>query len=377
MLEPQRLLGLLKEHGVREFSGVPCSHLSPLSNAVIDDPEVRYVGAANEGDAIAIACGAQLAGVRAAALMQNSGLGNAVNPLTSLAHSFSIPLLLLVSLRGDPQGKPDEPQHQLMGQITPDMLTLMDIPWAYLEESTLEATLAQAFSSMEESNRPFALVVRSGTLQACPLRSQAKVQPVAFHNLPPVAPPQASRQQMLQAILQATGNDVVYATTGFTGRELAALDDRPNHFYMVGSMGCAVSLGLGTALVLPKRRVVVVDGDGALLMRMGALATAGFERPKNLVHILLDNGIHESTGGQATVSRSIDLGAVAAACGYPQVERVQSPDELARLLERPVDAGLTFIHAPTLAGVPAGLPRPEVKPAAVAQRLRQFLEVSQ
>ena len=164
---------------------------------------------------------------------------------------------------------------------------------------------------------------------------------------------------------------MLVATTGYTGRELYANDDRPNQFYMVGSMGCAVSVGLGLAVARPERRIVVLDGDGAALMRLGALATVGYERPVNLVHVLLDNGVHESTGGQATVSRSIDFGGLAAACGYTRVKRVTQPAKLAAILERPATE-LTFVHVPILPGVPE-LPRPSITPAAVAARLRAHL----
>ena len=162
------------------------------------------------------------------------------------------------------------------------------------------------------------------------------------------------------------------ATTGYTGRELAACADRDNQFYMVGSMGCASSLGLGLALAQPGRRVLVLDGDGALLMRLGALATVGYERPDNLVHLVLDNECHESTGGQATVSHSVDFGAVAAACGYPSVARARTPEQVAGLLRRP-QPGPGFIHVKTRPGAPADLPRPAVAPPEVARRLRAFL----
>jgi phosphonopyruvate decarboxylase len=169
--------------------------------------------------------------------------------------------------------------------------------------------------------------------------------------------------------------DAVIATTGFTGRALYALEDRPNQFYMVGSMGCASSLGLGLALSQPQRRVVVLDGDGAALMRMGALATIGYERPANLIHILLDNEIHESTGGQATVSHSVDLAAVAQACGYPRVVRAGSLDELAAAAHEAGDE-LTFVHVKTRPGEEKNLPRPTIKPWQVAERFRAWLRAT-
>ena len=177
---------------------------------------------------------------------------------------------------------------------------------------------------------------------------------------------------MLCAVQSATGEkDVLVATTGYTGRQLYASGDRPNQLYMVGSMGCAVSIGLGLAIALPERRVIVLDGDGAALMRLGALATVGYERPGNLVHVLLDNGLHESTGGQSTVSRSIDFCGLASSCGYARVETVAQPAELTAALESTA-TGPTFLHAPIVPGVPE-LPRPSITPPEVAERLRAYL----
>jgi len=169
-----------------------------------------------------------------------------------------------------------------------------------------------------------------------------------------------------------SNDDIIIATTGYTGRELYAVGDRANHLYMVGSMGCAISLGLGLAIAKPRRRVIVLDGDGAALMRLGALATVGYERPANLLHVLLDNGIHESTGGQTTVSGSLDFCGIAGACGYQRVTAAGTPDELVRQIEHSSGA-LTFIHAPILSGVPEQLPRPSITPPQVAARLRAHL----
>lgn len=369
-------LGAARERGFELFSGVPCSYLTPFINDVIASPDLTYVGAANEGDAVAIAAGAELAGVRAVAMFQNSGLGNAVNPLTSLTHTFEIPILLIVTWRGQPGGAPDEPQHALMGEITPGQLELMGIPWERFptEAAEVEPALARAVASMDERRRPFAFVMTKGSVEPCELRQEVAPAPPHVQLAPaePIAPT-ATRGEMLAAA-RATfrPDDVVVATTGFTGRELYAAGDAAGQLYMVGSMGCAVSLGLGIALARPDRRVVVLDGDGAALMRLGALATVGHERPANLVHVLLDNGRHESTGGQRTVSHATDLAAVAAACGYAQVERVSSASNLAKRIAA-TSAGPRFLHVRTRAGAPEGLIRPVITPRAVAERLRQHL----
>lgn len=364
--------------GARRFdlyTGVPCSYLTPFINYAINAPELRYIAAANEGDAVAIAAGASLAGVRSVVMFQNSGLGNAVNPLTSLTYTARIPVLVVVTWRGEPGGATDEPQHELMGRITTALLDLMEIPWRPFPaaEAEIGPALDEAVAHMERHRRPFALVMRKGSVAG-----DDRTVGLPALELPPVASRRravvsASRRDMLQAVRSAAGaGDVLVATTGYTGRELYALGDSPNQFYMVGSMGCAVSLGLGLARAVPSRRVIVLDGDGALLMRLGALSTLGFERPDNLVHVLLDNGQHESTGGQATVSGSLDFPNLALACGYPAAATHADPGAL-KLALADSSPGLRFLHVPVLPGVPDQLPRPAVGPAQVAARFSAFL----
>jgi phosphonopyruvate decarboxylase len=374
MIEAGAFIRRARSHGFSLYTGVPCSYLKPFINYVIDDAELRYIGAANEGDAVAVAAGAELAGQRGVVMFQNSGFGNTVNPLTSLTHTFRIPVLIIVTLRGEPDGPADEPQHELMGRITSDLLDLLGIPWDWFptEEDEIEPMLERAVATMDTERRPFALIMRKGSVTKHAMQStpQVRVPEPRMINSPA---PTARRTDMLHAVQASVDADaIVIATTGYTGRELYALDDRPGQLYMVGSMGCAVSLGLGIALTCPDRRIIVLDGDGALLMRLGALAMLGNERPSNLVHVLLDNGIHESTGGQTTLSAAIDFCAVAAACGYPSVVTAAGPAELGAQLV--ASAGqLTFIHAPTLPGVPDDLPRPTLTPAKVADRLRAHI----
>jgi phosphonopyruvate decarboxylase len=374
MIEAECFIQNARKQGFELYAGVPCSYLKPFINYVIDSDELRYIGAANEGDAVAIAAGAQIGGSRAVAMFQNSGLGNAVNPLTSLTYTFRIPILVITTFRGEPGGAPDEPQHELMGAITPRMLELMEIPWSYFPTETGDVVpvLERAVAHMESERRPYALVMKKGSVARSKLKTEPEVRSVT-HSPVTVAPAAWQRQDMLRAVQSVTGdNDIVIATTGYMGRELYACDDRANQLYMVGSMGCAVSLGLGLAAVRPDKRVIVLDGDGASLMRLGALTTVGYERPSNLVHVLLDNGIHESTGGQATVSPSIDFCGLAAASGYPQVMSAASPDVLASTLNVPASE-CSFIYVPILPGVPDGLPRPTMTPAEVAARLRRHL----
>lgn len=373
MIDASSFIEATRDRGFGLYSGVPCSYLTPFINRVIDDRELRYVGAANEGEAVAIAAGAELGGVRGVAIFQNSGLGNAVSPLTSLTHVFQIPILLISTLRGQPGGPSDEPQHSLMGGITTRLFELMDIPWEYFPDNVMDigSSLDRAIRYMDEARRPYAFVMRKGTVEPWDLRTPPMPREISESHCR-YQPAQGTRHDMLKAIqAQLDDGDIVIATTGYTGRELFALGDRPNQFYMVGSMGCASSFGLGLALAQPSRRVIVIDGDGAALMRLGALPTLGYERPPNLLHILLDNQVHESTGAQSTVSHSIDFCRIASACGYPVVERIPSPEALTRLVGQRRDS-LVFVHVPIRTGVPEALGRPTIGPVDVAVRLRRF-----
>lgn len=381
MLEAKAFVDAARARGIGLWTGVPCSYLQPFINHVIGDDDLIYVPSSNEGDAVSIAAGYELGGGLAVAMMQNSGLGNAVNPLTSLAHTHRIPLLLVVTLRGEPGGAADEPQHALMGAITTQMLELMDIPWAYFptEAEEIESCLDQALAWMNGERRPFCLVMRKGSVAQCaapdPVLPRPPLVTMVADEL--ASPVPATRQQMLQAIQQQlTSTDVVLATTGYTGRELYALDDRANQLYLVGAMGCASSVGLGLALARPDLRVIVLDGDGAMLMRLGALAAIGYISPPNLLHVLLDNGLHESTGGQSTVSRSVQLGTVALACGYAGKSVVAEPAALAAVLEQNPQ-GPYFVRALIAAGVPDKLPRPAVGPDFVTLRLRNHIGAAQ
>lgn len=372
-IEPARALGF------RTWAGVPCSFLTPFIDAVIDDPEMEYVSSANEGDAVATASGAALGGRPAVAMMQNSGLGNAVSPLSSLNWVFRIPILLIVTLRGEP-GLEDEPQHELMGQMTGKLLDDLQIAWAYFPRaaSDIEGALTVALWHMEKTARPYAFVMRRDSV--APVERQgARSRPAVFAACTGrcYAPEDAvmTRRDALQAVVDATapGNSVVIGTTGYTGRELFALADRPNQLYLVGSMGCASSFALGLSLALPECDVVVADGDGAALMRMGNLATIGTHGRRNFRHLVLDNAVHESTGGQATVSANVRFAAVAAACGYAHAEEAVSADALQSFLR--CAAGPALQHLRIRRGVPRDLPRPAIHPADVCRRLMSHLEI--
>jgi phosphonopyruvate decarboxylase len=387
MIDAKAFCDTAKLAGFSLYTGVPCSYVKPFINFVIDAPDLTYIGATNEGDAVAIATGAELGGKRAIVMMQNSGLGNAVSPLTSLNAVFRIPVLMIVTLRGEPGGPHDEPQHELMGAITTQMLDTMNVAWTFFpqEASEIAPAIEKAVAHMTKTGLPFCLVMKKDSVAPHKLASKPMVRPPAAEATAstasatpvPTAPREKSarpsREEALRAVQRAVlPSDIVIATTGFTGRELYACDDRHNQLYVVGSMGCASSIGLGLAWARPDRRVVVLDGDGAMLMRLGALATLAYEQPKNLVHVLLDNEAHESTGGQSTVSHSMDLAGVARSCGYADVSTVDTAEALESAL-RERRPGLRFVSLKTRHGVPDDLPRPKVTPREVAGRIRKVL----
>ena len=369
----------LRHLGYSQYSGVPCSFLTSLINYVIDDSASDYVGAASEGEAVGVTFGAFLAGRKTVTMCQNSGLGNMVNPLTSLNYPFRVPTLLIVTWRGQPQVK-DEPQHEQMGRIMHDLLETLEIPCLPfpVSEAEIAETMEQAEASMEQRNRPFGLVMQKGSV--APHALSRRLEPKSIEtdlqqNLSANTNERLTRTAAIELILDAlAGDEAIIATTGKTGRELFTISDRPNHLYVVGGMGTASAIGFGVAHALPKQSVVVIDGDGAALMKLGALATIGFYQPSNLLHIILDNQTHDSTGGQQTASGIVRFAALAAAANYRSAFAVDRPDEIresVRLLRH--RDGPSLLHVKIQPGSPANLGRPTVAPHEVKERFLQFL----
>jgi phosphonopyruvate decarboxylase len=374
MINTKKFGDEMKALGFDFYSGVPCSFLKALINYAIN--ECDYVMSANEGDAVAIASGAKLGGKKSVVLMQNSGLTNATSPLTSLNFTFKLPVLGFVSLRGEP-GVKDEPQHELMGQITEKMLALMKVEWAYLSDDESEAVKQlKAANEHIDEGRTFFFVVKKGTFGDVKLNPQSLNQ-VSNTKLKKSSVKQSLpiRTQALKTISdQADANTILLATTGKTGRELFEVEDKPNNLYMVGSMGCISSLGLGLALARPDKKIIAIDGDGSALMRLGSFATNAYYHPDNLLHIVLDNNAHDSTGGQATVSHIVDFATMASTVSYPVSFQVNSLEELeSAIKEWKKEGQLTFIHLKISQGSPAELGRPTVKPFEVKERLIKFI----
>jgi phosphonopyruvate decarboxylase len=389
MIEARQFVEAARERGFRWYAGVPCSFLTPFINYVLQDSSLHYLSMTNEGDAVAFIAGIAIAGDaelpygRGVTMMQNSGLGNAVSPLTSLTWTFRLPQLLIVTWRAQP-GIADEPQHALMGPITPVMLDTMEIPWELFptDQDAIGPALDRATRYMDQSGRPYALVMQKGSIAAYPLKSGSaafgRQSQVAAVIAPRRASPgtRCSRRDALRAVVARTAQatTVVLASTGFCGRELYAIADRPNQLYMVGSMGCVLPLALGLALARPDLRIIALDGDGAALMRMGAFATSGAYGPANLWHLLLDNGVHDSTGGQATVSAQVSFASVAAACGYASSLDTDDLDLISAWLAEPMLDGPRFARLWIRAGTPEGLPRPSIGPVEVKTRLMRHIQ---
>jgi phosphonopyruvate decarboxylase len=267
-----------------------------------------------------------------------------------------------------------------MGQITTELLDLMQVKWQILSSDLNKAKLQLLQANQWiANNQPFFFVVRKGTFTEEPLKKQTlslhlnrikRMKNEAFTDQLP------RRHEVLQIISVWKDNKtVLIATTGKTGRELYEIEDAPNHLYMVGSMGCAASLGLGMALTRRDLDIVVIDGDGSLLMRMGSLATNGYYSPHNMLHILLDNQTHDSTGGQSTVSHNIDFMEIAAFCGYTKSIYIHSLEELkASIQEWKQSRGLTFLYMRISKGSQSQLGRPRIKPYEVKERLQIFIK---
>ncbi len=375
MIKAKSFINVAYHYGFSTYSGVPCSFLTPFINEVISNDQLKYIPASNEGDAVAIASGAWLGKKRGIAMMQNSGLGNAINPLTSLNFPFKIPVLVICTLRGE-IGLRDEPQHELMGQITTQLFKDMKIPWEYFPAKTneLKSTFNRVDKHFKAASRPFALIMKKGT---CKDENQLKQKRKRYYQSERInqfnhfqGTQRPTREKVLSSLIDITGSkkSIVLTTTGFSGRELYKINDSSNQFYMVGSMGCAPSLGLGLAISRPDLKIFVIDGDGAALMRLGNFATVGSQQPKNFFHLLLDNESHESTGGQNTYSNAIDLAGVAFACGYKNI--IRSNFIKNAFFDK---IGPTFIHIKTKSVRNIALPRPSITPAQQAIRLRNYL----
>lgn len=328
MIEVKEFYDALTTCGVDMFTGVPDSLLKNICAYITDTASCeKHIIAANEGNAVGIAAGHYLAtGKPALVYMQNSGLGNTVNPLLSLADEkvYSIPMVLMIGWRGEP-GVHDEPQHVKQGEVTLDLLDAMKIPYEVLDNVSQIAPLVD---KAMERKAPVALVIRKGTFGPYKLKNT-----IANDN-------PLSREEAMQLVVDhLQTDDMVVSTTGKLSRELfeyreAKQQGHGNDFLTVGSMGHSSSIALGIALERPERRIICMDGDGAFIMHTGALGIVASMHPKNYYHILFNNNAHESVGGQPTIGYSLDAVAIAKASGYKHALRASTHDEILAALKQ-------------------------------------------
>lgn len=376
MLSCQGFFDVLSSQGVSLFAGVPDSLLKDFCAYVTDNaPAERHVITANEGGAIALAMGHYLAtGELGLVYMQNSGLGNTVNPLTSLADPavYGIPMLLLVGWRGRP-GEKDEPQHVQMGRVTKETLAAIGVEATDLPDDLEAAKVAvtNAVASARARSAPHALVVKKGTFDAYKLKRKDE------------SPYHLTREGATERIVGGLPAGVaIVATTGMPSRELFEIRERrreshQSDFLTVGGMGHASQIALGVALAKPERTVVCLDGDGAVLMHMGGLSTIGQLAPKNYRHIVLNNGAHDSVGGQPTVAFSVDLLSIAKACGYRSAERATSDEELTAALDKFVrEPGPSLLEVRVKKGARADLGRPTQSTSDLTRDFSGFLRAT-
>ncbi|MBZ7964108.1 phosphonopyruvate decarboxylase [Campylobacter sp. 2457A] len=380
----------LKQIGCFQFSGVPCSYLAPMINYAINTNS--FIMSNNEGDAVAIASGISLANYKKSfgvVLMQNSGLSNALSPLTSLNYTFEIPILGFVSLRGerdDMGNNTDEPQHELLGIITDKLLRTCDIAYDFLDSNfnKAEQQLQVAYDYLAKGKSYF-FIVKNNTFEKCALNHDKNIFFEKKINTLQVKDSNSNflpkRIEVLQHLsyFSKMNEIALFATTGKTGRELYEVEDLDNQLYMVGSMGCVSSLALGVTLQTSKK-VIAIDGDSALLMRLGALSTNAYytslHNKGNFCHILLDNESHDSTGGQFNLSPNVNFAEVAYFCGYEKVFIISSFEELEQTLcffKNRNTGGAILIYVKILKGSKEKLGRPKVTPRQVALRMANFL----
>lgn len=359
MIHVSDFVGALQSRSMDFFVGVPDSLLKDFC-AYVDDnfSDDKNIIAANEGTAVAMASGYHMATKKIAVVyLQNSGLGNVVNPLTSIADKevYSIPMLLIIGWRGEP-GIKDEPQHIKQGRITLPQLDILEIPYLVVNsQSNADEVAAWAQQRLDVTGAPVALVVQNGTFAPYKGLSQSKF------------PSTLKREAALELILRLANDAAVISTTGKTSREVFELrvrkQEEQRDFLTVGGMGHTASIALGVALGQPKKQVVCLDGDGSVLMHMGALPIIGSLQPENFIHVLLNNASHESVGGQPTVADRMDFEAIALACGYRSFASVSTENELIDAWHRLVKShGPVMLEVRIALGSRADLGRPSSTP---------------
>ncbi len=371
MIRPQFFYELLASYGIDFYAGVPDSLLKNLCAYITDHADEQHnIIAANEGGAMGLAAGHYLAtGHIPVVYMQNSGEGNIINPLASLTDPdvYNIPVLLVIGWRGKP-GVHDEPQHVKQGKVTTGLLNVMGIDYTVLskEEDMAEVQIKKAVDYMQGTQQCYALVIEKDTFGTYILQNVEK------NNLT------MSREDAIQTVAAALGEkDVIVSTTGMISRELFEYRTSMNEgherdFLTVGSMGHASQITLGIALAKQDRKIWCFDGDGSSIMHMGSMAIVANKAPKNYIHVVFNNGAHDSVGGQPTVGLKIDFPSIAKAVGYKQVFSVDNKDDLQKQLSN-LGEGPVFLEVKVKKGNRKDLGRPTTTPNQNKEALMDFL----
>lgn len=373
MIDQNTLFDQLNVMGLNFFTGVPDSLLNDFCLHLVNNvPDCQHIMAANEGNAIGIAAGYHMAtGKIPVVYMQNSGIGNATNPLLSLTHRcvYGIPLILLIGWRGDPAIK-DHAQHKKQGELTPVLMEDMDIPYQVLDaDDTVIEKFQWAANKVKELNAPVALIAKKAILTQKEKKQEYAESPLM------------NREEAISAVLDVFGKDAIYlATTGRATRELHEQIkihgfSHEIEFLNVGAMGHLSSIGLGLAVGVPNKKIVVFDGDAAAVMHMGSLATNGRYQPKNLIHIVLNNGVNESVGGQKSSGQVINLTAIAKDCGYETIPAfVESKEDVQKAVKQLVDSNhLSFLDVHVRQGIRKDMPGLKIEHQHAKTALMNYL----
>lgn len=376
MISPKYFYDSLIANGTDFFAGVPDSLLKNFCAYITDNaPADKHIISANEGSATALATGYHFAtGKIPLIYMQNSGEGNMINPLLSIVDPdvYSVPMMIVIGWRGEP-GVHDEPQHVKQGKVTCDLLDAMKIPYSVLGADNcnkcLDKALSKAYGYIKANNAPYAFVIKKGTFEDYTLQNNVTVEA------------DMSREEAIEKIMLSAPETAAFvSTTGMASRELYELRDKHGQghsrdFLTVGGMGHASQIALSIAMQKKDRLIYCIDGDGASIMQMGGMATIGTRNPSNMVHIVLNNGAHDSVGGQPTVGRQIDLCGIAKACGYENVVKASTKEELDAILkDKNTFDKLTFIEVLVRKGARKDLGRPKTTPQENKKAMMEFLK---
>jgi phosphonopyruvate decarboxylase len=373
-IKPADFYNKLTSHGVEFFTGVPDSLLKEFC-LCIDDNIVgdKHIIAANEGNAVALAAGYYLAQKSLPLVyMQNSGLGNAINPLLSLCDTevYSIPMLVMIGWRGEP-GVKDEPQHIKQGKVQLELLEAMDMPYEIIskDDKQYAMQISNAVEIAKTENRPVVLLIRKGTFEK--YTTENEKSPIQC----------MKREEALETILgNLDENAIVVSTTGKTSREIFEIREKNSQsheqdFLTVGSMGHCSAIALGIALAKPHRQVVCIDGDGAMLMHLGNLTSIATLKPKNFRHILMNNQVHESVGGQKTAAKELDMTAIVNSVGSSEIFSAETSADLElKFIDFISCPGPSFLEIKIRPGSRDDLGRPTIKPVDNKENFMKFLE---